>query len=394
MLSANHKPEPGNVPENNDLTGIDPTFWLNRRVLVTGHTGFKGSYLTYWLNMLGADVTGIALPPASLTALFHLTGLAERIDSQTVDVRDRARVEQTVVAHSPEIIFHLAGQPITLDGLKRPLDTFDTNVMGTLNILSAARRATALQAMVVITSDKAYRPSNEPRQENDHLGGHEPYSASKACADIIAETYRHCYLMPEDGVGLATARAGNVIGGGDFSRHRLIPDLVRGISAGETVAIRHPDAVRPWQHVLDAVGGYLLLAQALARRPHRFARAWNFGPLEPAPWSVARVADRLVARLGGSWRVVPHDGRHEVPVLRLDPTAALTELGWRPRLDTATAVDWTAEGYRRLEAEASGRFVHDQIERYMAGPPTPADARQASTAPLPTRESAHAHVPA
>lgn len=392
MLWVNHEAELGNVLENNDLTRIDPTFWLNRRVLVTGHSGFKGSYLTYWLSLLGADVVGLALPPSSSAALFHMAGLEPRITSLVVDVRDRTRVEQTVVGASPEIIFHLAGQAITLDGLKRPLDTFDTNTTGTLNILNAARRATALQAMVVVTSDKAYLPSTEPRREDDHLGGHEPYSASKACADIITETFRHCYLQTEDGIGLATARAGNVIGGGDFSRHRLIPDLVRGIAAGETVAIRHPDAVRPWQHVLDAVSGYLLLAQRLAQGPRRFARAWNFGPLEPAPWSVARVADRLVDRLGGGWRVVPHAGQHEVPVLRLDPSAAITELGWRPRLDTATAVDWTAEGYRRLEREASGAFVHDQIERYTALMPrisrpahaaVPASARKTDHAPLP-----------
>jgi len=384
------------VLKNNDLTGIDPTFWLNRRVLVTGHTGFKGSYLACWLNMLGADVVGLALPSGTSVALHHLTGIEQRITSLAVDIRDRARVEQLVVTHSPEIIFHLAGQPITLDGLKRPLDTFDTNTMGTLNILNAARRATALQAMVVITSDKAYRPSIEPRREGDHLGGHEPYSASKACADIIAECFRHCYLQPEDGIGLATARAGNVIGGGDFSRHRLIPDLVRGIAAGETVPLRHPDAVRPWQHVLDALSGYLLLAQALVRQPRDFARAWNFGPLEPAPWSVARIADRLVSRLGGGWLVAAEEGRHEVPVLRLDPTAAVALLGWRPVLDTAAAVDWTAEGYRRLETEASGRFVQDQIERYMALLPDAAAAGSSARplTPALTRKTAHAHVSA
>ncbi|HRY26547.1 MAG: CDP-glucose 4,6-dehydratase [Geminicoccaceae bacterium] len=345
------------------MTKIDPTFWLNRRVLVTGHTGFKGSYLAAWLSELGADIVGVAHPPAPPAGLFALAGLDQRLLNVTADVRDRARLEHLVVASSPEIVFHLAAQPVVLDGLKRPLDTFDTNIQGTLNILQAARRAPDLRAMVVVTSDKAYRPSTEPRGEADHLGGIEPYSASKACADIIAEAYRHCYLSPEDGIGLATARAGNVIGGGDFAADRLVPDLVRGIAAGRTVPIRHPDAIRPWQHVLDAVHGYLLLAEALATAPRRFARAWNFGPVQ-APWPVRDVADRLVARLGGQWAAVPMAGRHETPVLRLDPTAAIEELGWRPRLDTAAAVDWTAEGYRRLEAEASGRFVLDQIERF------------------------------
>lgn len=366
MAPTNRIVELARVFQVDGLTGLDPTFWLNRRVLVTGHTGFKGSYLASWLMMLGADLVGFALKPGSPAALFNLAGIEPRIKSLTGDIRDRELIERVVADEAPEIIFHLAGQPITLDGLKRPLDTFDTNTLGTLNILHAAGRSPRLRAFVAITSDKAYRPSREPRRENDHLGGFEPYSASKACADIIAECFRHCYLQPEDGIGLATARAGNVIGGGDFSRHRLVPDIVRAIAAGQSVPIRHPEAVRPWQHVLDALFGYLLLAQALERRPRDFARAWNFGPLEATAWPVARVADRLVARLGGNWRAVPDPGQHEVITLRLDPTAAVEQLGWRPMLDTARALDWTAEGYRRLEAEASGAFMNDQIERYMA----------------------------
>ncbi len=372
------------------MTKIDPTFWLNRRVLVTGHTGFKGSYLAAWLSELGADLVGVAHPPPSPASLFALAGLDRRLLNVTGDVRDRARLEHLVVASSPEIVFHLAAQPVVLDGLKRPLDTFDTNIQGTLNILQAARRAPDLRAMVVVTSDKAYRPSSEPRGEADPLGGVEPYSASKACADIIAETYRHCYLSPEDGIGLATARAGNVIGGGDFAADRLVPDLVRGIAAGRTVSLRHPDAIRPWQHVLDAVHGYLLLAQALATTPRSFAGAWNFGPVQ-APWPVRDVADRLVARLGGAWAAVPRAGGHETPILRLDPTAAIERLGWRPRLDTATAVDWTAEGYRRLEQEASGRFVLDQIERF-ADLAAPGDALGWSRPAGGQRLEAHLHA--
>ncbi len=372
------------------MTKIDPTFWLNRRVLVTGHTGFKGSYLAAWLSELGADLVGVAHPPASPAGLFALAGLDRRLVNVTADVRDRARLEHLVVASSPEIIFHLAAQPVVLDGLKRPLDTFDTNIQGTLNILQAARRAPDLRAMVVVTSDKAYRPSTEPRAESDPLGGIEPYSASKACADIIAETYRHCYLSSEDGIGLATARAGNVIGGGDFAADRLIPDLVRGIAAGRTVPLRHPEAIRPWQHVLDAVHGYLLLAQALATTPRSFAGAWNFGPVQ-APWPVREVADRLVARLGGAWASVPGAGCHETPVLRLDPGAAIERLGWRPQLDTAAAIDWTAEGYRRLEAEASGDFIFDQIERFTELA-TPADAAGRSRPAVGQAHEVHAHA--
>ncbi len=346
---------------------LDSTFWLNRKVLVTGHTGFKGIWLSTLLTELGAEVAGFAHPPGHAARLFEAVGLARRVRGHIGDVRDLASLQAVMRRERPEIVFHLAGRAIVLEALKDPVETFTTNVTGTLHLLEAARSAPDLRAVVVVTSDKVYRRPEGRCVEEDPLGGDEPYGASKAAAEHVVEAYRRCYLTPEDGVGLAAARAGNVIGGGDFSPRRLVPDLVRGITSGRVVEIRHPGYSRPWQHVLDAVRGYLVLAERLAGAPARFAGSWNFGPpAERDGWTVAGVATAFVEAFGrGAWRPLPRPPGIEVPHQHLCTARARRELGWRTLLDTPTTIAWTAEGYRRLLEEGDGAWLFRQIEEYL-----------------------------
>jgi CDP-glucose 4,6-dehydratase len=343
---------------------LDQAFWQGRRVLVTGHTGFKGSWLCAWLNRLGAQVTGFALPPPTDPSLYALAGIDTLVQSEIGDIRDPARVAAVLGTAEPEIVFHLAAQPLVLESLRDPLGTFRTNLLGTLHLLEAARSCPAIRAMVIVTSDKCYRDARSLCVEEDALGGIEPYSASKACAEIVVGAWRSSFLGPESGLGIATARAGNVIGGGDFSPDRLMPDLIRAARAGIVARLRHPHAVRPWQHVLDALSGYLTLGEALWWRPAEVSTSWNFGPPDEASWTVAAMADEAIRRLGyGAWRAVTEPQRHEAPVLRLSAARARQRLGWRPALDTETAVAWTVEGYVELLDRGGRSWLDDQIER-------------------------------
>jgi len=346
---------------------VDPAFWLHRRVLVTGHTGFKGIWLSARLVELGAEVAGIALPPDHTRPLFEAAGLAARLEHHEADLRDRAAVARLVRAVRPEIVFHLAARPLVLDGLRRPVDTFATNVLGTVHLLEALRDEPDLRAVVVVTSDKVYREVAGRRREDDPLGGEDPYSASKAAAEHVAACYRRTYLTAEDGVGLATARAGNVLGAGDFAADRLVPDAVRALTAGRPIRLRHPDHRRPWQHVLDVVRGYLLLAQRLAVAPASTPPAFNFGPDDPAPPTVREVVEHLIRAWGsGRWQQVADAGEGERPHLALDAGRARRLLGWRPLLDLATTVAWTVAGYRELLELGRARFLAEQIARYAA----------------------------
>jgi CDP-glucose 4,6-dehydratase len=342
------------------------SFWCGRRVLVTGHSGFKGTWLCHWLAELEAAVTGIGLEPATTPSLFAASGIASRIDSRIVDVRDRHAVADVLRACSPEIVFHLAAQPLVLASLDDPLATFQTNVLGVANLLDAARHQPGIRAIVVVTSDKCYLRPEQRCGEDDALGGHDPYSASKACAEIVAGAYRACFYPPGSTVGLATARAGNVIGGGDFSPGRLLPDLMRAFATGEAAALRHPLAVRPWQHVLDALSGYLLLAERLATTPSAYSSTWNFGPAGGASWTAADVAQAAAARFGaGIWRWAADATTVEVPTLLLSSDKACQRLGWQPRLDTATAVAWTVDGYRALLRGTAIDWLPEQIRAFM-----------------------------
>lgn len=359
---------------------VNPTFWSGRRVVITGHSGFKGTWLATWLAELGAQVTGIGRPPTGALSLFAASDLPDRIDSQFADVRARGHLASLLGKAQPEIVFHLAAQPLVMQSLQDPVTTFQSNVLGVVNLLDAVRRLPSLRAIVVVTSDKCYLRPDRRCAEGDPLGGHDPYSASKACAEIVTEAYRSCFFPPERGTGLATARAGNVIGGGDFSPGRLLPDLIRAFVAGQPAALRHPGGVRPWQHVLDALAGYLVLAQRLAVNPASFSTAWNFGPSQDAVWTAAQVADAAVEHFGdGAWQAVASDSSIEVPMLLLSSDQAHRWLGWQPRLQTEDAVAWAVDGYRALLQQGDTRWLVRQIHAFEALGPSHAPAAAISS---------------
>lgn len=329
----------------------DPAFWRGKRVFLTGHTGFKGSWLAIWLKRMGAVVKGIALAPNTEPSLFGLAKVAELVEGHFGDIRDQTLVARLCAAHRPEIILHLAAQPLVRAGYADPAGTFDTNVMGTVNILEAARGCEDLRVIVMVTTDKVYADTRQqsPFQEADILGGHDPYSASKAASELIIAAYRSSYLAAKD-VAVATARAGNVIGGGDWSKDRLIPDVVRAWSAGETLQVRRPSAVRPWNHVIEALTGYLVLAERMWEAPD-LGSAWNFGPPPHEDVDVRTIVE-MARRAYGAGDVVwgmSEEGPHETHRLILDNSKARLELGVAPRWDAATALERTIRWYRRQQ---------------------------------------------
>jgi CDP-glucose 4,6-dehydratase len=330
----------------------DRDFWRGRRVLVTGHTGFKGSWLSAWLLQLGARVHGVALAPTSRPSLFELNRLADRMDHSLGDLRDRHTADTAVRRAEPEVVFHLAAQAIVRHGLRYPAETFETNVMGTVHLLDAVRSAPSVRAVVVVTSDKCYEETATDRgyREDDALGGRDPYSASKGCQEIVAHAYRRSFLEGR----LATARAGNVIGGGDWAEDRVIPDAVRALGDQRPLCLRNPRAIRPWQHVLEPLSGYLRLAERLYQG-HPVDRAWNFGPAEADAATVGDLIDRFHRVWGrGSWvSVADPDAGKEAAVLRLDAAQARQQLGWQPRVGLERAIQLTVEWYREvIEAQA------------------------------------------
>jgi CDP-glucose 4,6-dehydratase len=344
---------------------VSDAFWQGRRVFLTGHTGFKGSWLALWLARMGAHVTGFALP-ADKPSLFDMAGVAELITHVEGDIRDLAAVEAAMVRCDPEVVFHLAAQPLVRESYVTPVETFATNVQGTVHVLDACRRIQGLKAVVCVTSDKCYE-NNEwvwPYRESDPMGGHDPYSASKGAAELVISAYRRSFFG--HGPLLASVRAGNVIGGGDWAKDRLIPDIVRALIAGEAPLIRAPGAVRPWQHVLEALGGYLLIAGRLLEGNDWAATAWNFGPSDSDVQRVDWIADRLTSRWGApGWERGDASGPHEANILKLDCAKARSVLGWRPALsldDTlAMIVDWhqpVAQGARPRD------ITYSQLDDY------------------------------
>jgi CDP-glucose 4,6-dehydratase len=351
---------------------IDPTRWQGRRVLVTGHTGFKGAWLSLWLQALGAEVTGLSRGVPTRPSLYDLARVAEGMAAEhTADVRDPAAVARAVRAAAPEVVLHLAAQPFVRRSFREPRETYEINVMGTVNVLEAVRGAGGVQAVVVITSDKCYdnREQNRAFVEDDPMGGHDPYSSSKGCAELVADAYRRSFFSGGDGpTRLATGRAGNVIGGGDWGEDRLIPDIMRAALSDAAIPIRNPEAVRPWQHVLNPVGGYLRLVEALGDDPGH-AGGWNFGPAADDVRPVRWIADQLTARWPRElrWELDPGPHPHEAHYLALDSTKARRELHWRPAWDLEEALTGIVEWYLELQAGGDMRAVSlQQIERFAA----------------------------
>jgi CDP-glucose 4,6-dehydratase len=340
--------------------------YRGRRVLLTGHTGFKGSWLALWLSDLGANVVGVALTPDTSPDHWDLLGLD--IADHRIDIRDDRALASIVADTQPEIVFHLAAQPLVRRSYRDPLETWSTNVMGTANLLEACRQTKSVRAIVVVTSDKCYENQEWSRGyvETDRLGGHDPYSASKAAAELVAISYRSAFFQAPDAPLLATARAGNVIGGGDWAEDRLIPDLVRAIAAKVKLEIRSPHATRPWQHVLESLSGYLLLGQKLIEGRREFAAGWNFGPGPDANCPVAEVLVRLGAHWPElAWQTTSAPQPHETSLLHLDSTKSRTQLGWMPVWSLDDALTATADWYRAYLA--AGRIEsRSQIAAFIA----------------------------
>ncbi len=342
-------------------------------MLLTGHTGFKGSWLALWLRRWGADVAGLALSPATEPSLFVAARIGDDVTNITADVRDPAAVRAAVEAHRPEVVFHLAAQALVRHSYVDPIATYATNVMGTVHVLDAVRAVGGVRAVVCVTTDKCYenREWAWGYRETDALGGHDPYSNSKACAELAAGAYRDSFLRAQ-GVALATARAGNVIGGGDWATDRLVPDLMRAFAAAVPAVVRNPGAIRPWQHVLEPLAGYLLLAQRLWTNGDSFAKGWNFGPDDADAQPVAWVVERLTRAWGEGARCEQaatdvHPQPHEARYLKLDCSMAKADLAWRPTLCLAEALDWTVEWYKTFYRDPSGArsVTEDQIDRFL-----------------------------
>jgi CDP-glucose 4,6-dehydratase len=353
----------------NLVSNPDPAFWNGKRVLLTGHTGFKGAWLCLWLQQMGARVSGLSLAPATQPSLFETAQLGAVGDNPVCDIRDAAAVASQVARVQPEVVLHLAAQSLVRAGYRQPLDTFSTNVMGTANLLEALARQHCARVVVVVTTDKVYRnrESPYPYREDDALGGHDPYSASKAAAELVTASYRDCWLA-DAGVAVATARAGNVIGGGDWSEDRLIPDAVRAWQGGEPLVIRHPEAVRPWQHVLEPLCGYLLLAEKLWQSPER-AEAYNFGP-ETSEVATVRAVIALASQVYGAGEMqlggVAADP-HEANWLSLEVAKARHVLGIKPRWGLTESVRRTMQWYRLRAAGASaGNLCRADIAAFEA----------------------------
>lgn len=353
---------------------FNPAFWKDRRVFVTGHTGFKGSWLCLWLHLLGARVTGYALEPPSDPSLFELARIHELVDHHTGDVRDLPALEAALASSRAEVVIHMAAQSLVRYSYAHPVDTFSTNVMGTVHMLDAVRRVPSVRSCVIVTSDKCYY--NEEwvwgYREDSRLGGHDPYSGSKGAAELVVTAYQNSFFDQErnaDLAAVASARAGNVIGGGDWALDRLVPDIMRSLLQNQPTLIRSPQATRPWQHVLEPLHGYLMLAERLYGDRHEFASGWNFGPPEESERTVGWIIERLYTlwQAEFEWKRDQNPGPPESTFLKLDASKAHAYLGWRPKLDLETALAWIVEWFRRYQAGDDLREVtFADIRRFMA----------------------------
>ncbi len=355
---------------------MNPAFWYGRRVFLTGHTGFKGSWLSLWLQSLGADVTGFALAPDPETSLFESARVGSGMRSIVGDIRDLSALTQAMQEAKPEVVIHMAAQALVRESYASPLATYAVNVMGTANVLETVRSVPSARAVVSVTTDKCYenREWHWGYREDEHLGGHDPYSSSKACAELVTAAYRKSFFkgsMVRPGVAVATARAGNVIGGGDWAKDRLVPDVLTALSQQRTVYIRNPDAIRPWQFVLEPLSGYLTLAERLASNAGaEFAQAWNFGPSDDDAKPVRWIVEHLLQRWPGTqgWEQDPGPQPHEATYLKLDCSKARARLGWVPRYSLPKGLDTIVDWQRaHLNGEDMRAKTLAQLADYIGG---------------------------
>jgi CDP-glucose 4,6-dehydratase len=352
---------------------MDKSFWKDKKVLITGHTGFKGSWLSLWLQRMEANVIGYSLPPPTKPSLFEVGHVADGMVSITGDVCDLEQVQATIAKHEPEIIFHMAAQSLVHYSYAHPVETYSTNVMGAVNVLEAIRHSRCVRVVIIVTSDKCYE-NNEGLwgyREIDPMGGYDPYSSSKGCVELITSGYRSSFFSKggflDQETWVATVRAGNVIGGGDWAKDRLIPDIMKAMMESRVVVIRNPDAIRPWQHVLEPLCGYLMLVERLWSRRKEFDGAWNFGPddkdAKPVSW-VAEFVTNLWGQ-GARWELDPNEHRHEARYLKLDCSKAKSLLGWKPKLNICKTLEWIVDWYRSYKESKDMRDItEDHIVRF------------------------------
>jgi CDP-glucose 4,6-dehydratase len=350
------------------MTAIDKDFWQGKRVFLTGHTGFKGSWLSLWLSLLGAQVKGYALTPPTTPSLFNEANIDSIIDSQIGDIRDQNTLHESMIVFNPDILIHMAAQPLVRYSYDAPIETYEVNVIGTAKVLEVARSCTSLKAIVNITTDKCYENDGRSKgyKEEDAMGGYDPYSSSKACAELVTSSYRRSFLQEQD-IGLASVRAGNVIGGGDWADDRLIPDILKSFERSEPVVIRNPKATRPWQHVLEPLSGYLILAQRLYDNQEKYAEGWNFGPHNNDAKSVDWILDKMISKwTNASWVLDKNSNPHEADFLKLDISKAESKLGWKPVWELNHAlekiIDWHQAWLNKEDIQA---ICLSEIKEYM-----------------------------
>jgi CDP-glucose 4,6-dehydratase len=350
------------------LQQTDPAFWQGKRVLMTGHTGFKGSWLSLWLQSMGAELRGVALAPPTVPALFDVARVAQGMDHRLADIRDYETIRALVSEFKPEVVIHMAAQPLVRLSYQQPIETYATNVMGTVHVLEAARHAGSVRAIVNITTDKCYDNKEWAwgYREDEAMGGHDPYSSSKGCAELVSSAYRKSFLR-DAGIAMATARAGNVIGGGDWALDRLVPDTLLALEKGQPVQIRNPLATRPWQLVLEPLSGYLLLAEKLHEQGQAFAEGWNFGPRDedarPVQWIVEQLCQAWGQ--GASWKLQSGDHPHEANYLKLDISKAKQRLNWAPRWSLEQALEHITQWHRAwLDGQDMHALCLQQIHQY------------------------------
>ncbi len=347
---------------------INPKFWKGRKVLITGHTGFKGSWLSIWLQEMEANIRGISLDPPTQPSLFAEANVRNGLDHYVADIRDSNQILKLIREFQPEIIFHLAAQSLVRHSYLQPLETYSTNVMGTVNVLDAARYTDSVRAIINVTTDKCYenREWDWGYRENEPMGGFDPYSSSKGCSELISSSYRNSFFQNSE-IALATARAGNVIGGGDWATDRLIPDILKGLESNMSIQIRNPNAIRPWQHVLEPLSGYLILAQNLLIKKKNFAEPWNFGPNDddarPVNWIVEKICEKWGPN--ANWKTQDGDHPHEANYLKLDISKARNRLQWVPQWKLETALSKIVEWHKDWTSGQDARTLCvTQINQY------------------------------